>query len=283
MQPASRQGLSSCGGEGRLGPMPYAQVNGARLYYEQHGTGPDLVFLHGAGGNHMVWWQQLAVFREHFRCTVYDARGWGLSRGDMSVGRFALGTDLLALLDHLGIERAHFVAQSMAGRAIAGVARLAPHRAQSLVLCGTNAGIANERIREIQDELREARGSGGLREHALSDEFERDQPALTTLYRQMNAINPRRPRGMLGRPPPTYTGSMHGPLGNMDVPVLFVVGEHDLITSPELIREAVGLLPGSAYHEIAGAGHSAYFERPEEWNRVVLGFLRSAGSGGSPE
>ena len=118
--------------------MPYANVNGARLYFERRGAGPDLVFLHGAGGNHLSWWQQLPDFADKFRCTVYDARGWGLSRGDMAVGRAALGTDLVALLDHLAIERAHVVAQSMGGRAVAGLTRLAPERVASLVLCGTD-------------------------------------------------------------------------------------------------------------------------------------------------
>ena len=56
-------------------------------------------------------------------------------------------------------------------------------------------------------------------------------------------------------------------------PLLFVVGEHDMITSPEMIREAQGLIAGSAFYEVKGAGHSAYFEAPDEWNRVVLDFI----------
>ncbi|MGH7754197.1 MAG: alpha/beta fold hydrolase [Gemmatimonadales bacterium] len=253
--------------------MPFAEVNAARLYYEQHGGGPDLVFLHGAGGNHLSWWQQLPAFAKLYRCTVYDARGWGLSRGDMGVGRFVLGTDLVALLDHLGIERAHIVAQSMGGRAVAGLTRLAPERVRSLVLCGTTAGATNDRVRELQDELRDERGDGGLREHALAPGFEEAHPERATLYRQINAINPPRPRGFLGRPPATYRGSMHEPIGGLGVPVLFVVGEHDLITSPAMIREAHALIPGSRFHEMKGAGHSAYFENANEWNAVVLDFL----------
>ena len=256
--------------------MPFTEVNAARIYYEQHGAGPDLVFLHGAGGNHLSWWQQLPVLSREFRCTVYDARGWGLSRGDMAVGRFVLGTDLVALMDHLGVARAHIVAQSMGGRAVAGMTRLAPERVRSLVLCGTTAGATNDRVRELQDELRDERGDGGLREHALAPGFEAAHPDLAVLYRQINALNPPRPRGFLGRPPATYRGSMHGPIAALGVPVLFVVGEHDLITSPEMIREAQALIPGSRCHEMKGAGHSAYFEHAAEWNAIVLDFLREA-------
>jgi len=256
--------------------MPFASVNGARLYYEQHGSGADVIFIHGAGGNHLSWWQQIAAFSGVYRCTVYDARGWGLSRGEMAVGRWALGTDLLALMEHLGIERAHIVAQSMGGRAVAGLTRLAPQRIRSLVLCGTTAGATNDRIRELQDDLRDERGDGGLREHALAKAFEDAHPELAVLYRLINAMNPWRPRGLLGRPPPTYRGSMHELLSSLGVPVLFVVGEHDLITSPEMIREAKSLVAGSGFHEIKGAGHSAYFEYAREWNAAVMEFLLAA-------
>lgn len=259
--------------------MPYARINGARLYYQQHGRGPDVVFLHGAGGNHLSWWQQVVAFSAHHRCTVYDARGWGLSRADTGIGRFVFGPDLLALLDHLKIERAHIVAQSMGGRAVAGLARLAPERIASLVLCGTNAGATNDRIRQMQDELGEQRGEGSLREWALSKAFDASNPGLALLYRQINALNPARPRGLLGRPPATYRGSMHETLTNLGCPILFVVGEHDMITSPELIREAHSLIPGSQFYEVKGAGHSAYFERPDEWSRVVLDFLDQAARG----
>ncbi|MEX0781313.1 MAG: alpha/beta fold hydrolase [Dehalococcoidia bacterium] len=259
--------------------MSFAEVNAARIFFEQHGSGPDLVFLHGAGGNHLSWWQQLPVFSRHFRCTVYDARGWGLSRGDMAVGRFVLGTDLVALLQHLGIERTHVVAQSMGGRAVAGLTRLAPEKVRSLVLCGTTAGATNDRIRELQDELRDERGDGGLREHALAPGFEESHPELAVLYRQVNALNPPRPRGFLGRPPATYRGSMHDPISALGVPVLFAVGEHDLITSPTMIREAHALIPGSQFHEMKGAGHSAYFEHAAEWNAVVLEFLQRVDAG----
>lgn len=253
--------------------MPFAEVNGARLYYEQHGHGPDVVFLHGAGGNHLSWWQQIPALRESYRCTVFDTRGWGVSTGEMVLGRFVFGTDLVALMDHLGIERAHIVAQSMGGRAVAWFARRSPERIQSLVLCGTTAGATNDRIRELQDELKERRGPGGLRKHSLGAPFEEADPAHATLYRQIANLNPPRPKGLLGRPPKTYHGSMHDHLGNMGVPIMFVVGELDMITSPEMIREAHSLVPGSAYVEFAGAGHSAYFEQPKRFNSVLQDFL----------
>lgn len=255
--------------------MPFADVNGAHLYYEQHGSGPDLVFIHGAGGNHLCWWQQVAAFAPEFRCTVYDARGWGRSTGEMGIGRWALGTDLVALLEYLGISRTHVIAQSMGGRAVAGLTRLAPTRVRSLLLCGTTAGATNDRIRELQDELREFRGGDDLREYSLAPDFASREPALALLYRQINALNPKRPAGLLGRPPATYRGSMHSGLSALGVPILFVAGEHDRITSPPMIIEASTLIPGSRAEVIPGAGHSCYFEAAMQWNALALDFLRS--------
>ncbi|MBK8558936.1 alpha/beta fold hydrolase [Candidatus Amarobacter glycogenicus] len=134
-------------------------------------------------------------------------------------------------------------------------------------------------MRELQDEAKDERGDGGLREHALAPGYEEANPGMALLYRQLNAINPPRPKGMLGRPPPTYRGSTHEMLAALAVPVLYIVGEHDLITSPEMIRQAKSLVPGAEYHEVKGAGHSCYFERAGEWNEVVGDFLRRAGRG----
>jgi pimeloyl-ACP methyl ester carboxylesterase len=256
--------------------MPFANVNAARIYYQQHGAGPDLVFLHGAGGNHLSWWQQVAAFSGRCRVTTYDARGWGRSTGDMAVGRFVLGADLVALMEHLQIERAHVVAQSMGGRAVAGLSRLAPEKVASLTLCGTTAGATNDRVRELQDQLRDERGDAGLREYALAKPFEEANPALALLYRQLNALNPPRPKNFLGRPPSTYRGSTHEMIAALGVPVQFIVGEFDMITSPDMIREAQSLIAGSGFHEVKGAGHSAYFEAADEFNRVLSTFLDGA-------
>ena len=60
------------------------------------------------------------------------------------------------------------------------------------------------------------------------------------------------------------------------LPISFVVGEHDRITSPELIRESRSLVPGADLFEMSGAGHSTYFEQPEVFNDYVLAFLARA-------
>jgi 3-oxoadipate enol-lactonase len=253
--------------------VPFIEINGASLYYRQYGEGDDVVFLHGAGGNHLSWWQQVPVFAARFRVTVYDARGWGRSKGDMGVGRWTLGTDLVALLEALGIGRAHIVAQSMGGRAVAGLIRHSPERVRSLVLCGTTAGASNDRVRAMQESLRRERNGRNLNEFSLADQFETQEPARATLFRQINGLNPPRPKGLLGKPPPGYRGSMHEAIAGLGVPVLWLAGEHDRIVSPELVAECAALVARSQVYVIKGAAHSSYYERPDEWNRVVLDFF----------
>lgn len=255
--------------------MPRVTVNGASLWYEQVGRGPDVVFAHGAGANHLAWFQQLAAFAPHFRCTVYDARGWGLSEGSLEVGRWAFGVDLVALLEALGIEHAHFVAHSMGGRAVAGVVRLRPSAVRSIVFSGTNGGVVDDRVRALQAEARASR-RGSLRDHALSPGFVAREPALATLYHLINRMNPPRPRGLLGPPPASYRGSMHEAIARLGVPVLFITGSEDRLTPPAILAAACELVPGAELAVVPDAGHSAYFEQAERWNAVVLDFLLRA-------
>ena len=258
--------------------MPFADLDGARLYYELHGPpdGDHVVFVHGAGGNSLSWWRQLPVFARRYRCTVYDARGWGRSTAREEHDRGAFGRDLLGLLDHLAIGRAHVIAQSMGGRAVAGLLRLAPDRARSLVLCGTTAGATNDRVRDLQAALRRERGEGGLARYALAPSFAREQPALALLYHQIRRLNPPRAANVLGPPPPGYRGSTHELLAASGAPVAFIVGERDRITSPALVREARSLVPGAEFFEVAHAGHSAYYERPAAFNGFARAFLARA-------
>ena len=246
--------------------MPYAELDGACLYYEQHGDpeGSDVVFLHGAGGNHLSWWQQLPAFGERYRCTVYDARGWGRSLATGEHDRGAFGRDVAGLLEHLAIDSAHVIAQSMGGRAVAGLLRLAP-----------------ERVRAHQAELREERGEGGLARYAIMPAFAAQHPELALLYHQIRRLNPAREANLLGPPPASYRGSTHELLMGSGLPIAFVVGEHDRITSPALIREARGLVPGASLFELVGAGHSTYFEQPQAFNDYVLRFLARAEAGRS--
>ena len=250
-----------------------------------HGSGPAVLFAHGAGGNALSWWQQVPAFRERYRVITFDHRAFGRSPDiEDGPGRIAFGTDTLALLDHLDVDRVHFVAHSMGGRTAFGLFSRAPERVASITYSGTNGGVTSEETRARKQEL-EAEGyfEGSPLRRALAEPFYDRSPELAFLYRQLRGINPPRPRDFLApsRRRLNYRGTTATRLAESGIPILWVVGEHDRIVAPELIEASHQLTPGSRMHVVAGAGHSGYFERPDDWNAAVLGFIDAVEAGGA--
>ena len=93
----------------------YAEVNGARLYYEVAGCGHPLVLVHGFTLDTRMWNDQFAVFAEHYRVVRYDMRGFGKSTVPVNM-KYDHADDLAGLLDYLGIPRAHLVGLSLGGK-----------------------------------------------------------------------------------------------------------------------------------------------------------------------
>ncbi len=253
--------------------MPTIHVNGIDLYYEAHGNGPAVVFAHGAGGNHLSWWQQVPAFRDRYRCITFDHRAFGRSHDLTGEGRQWFARDVEALLHHLGEESCAIVAQSMGGRTAIGVTFRTSISVWGLVLSGTNGGAVNEEVHAIQEEHRRALPSGStLLDRALGRRFARERPEMAFLYRQIQRLNPSRPADFLA-PLPGYRGSSAERLAQSGIPVLFVVGDDDQVVPAAAIDACHRAVPGSRFHLIAGAGHSSYFERPDEFNAVVGAFL----------
>lgn len=258
--------------------MPHAPINGIRLYYQAQGAGPALVFAHGAGGNHLSWWQQVPHFAPRYRCLVFDHRAFGRSADAKDgPGRRAFADDLRLLLDHLGIETISLVAQSMGGRTAVGFALRNPGRVRALVLAGTTGGAVNGEVRAAQEAHRQTNeGRRSLAQRAISPHLHRERPDLAYLYRLIARLNPPRPKDFLA-PIPGYQGSSAQRLSDLGIPILFLVGSADTITPPDIVRMAHGQVAGSQYQVIEGAGHSAYFEQAGDFNRRVERFLLEAG------
>ncbi|MEX2158404.1 MAG: alpha/beta fold hydrolase [Dehalococcoidia bacterium] len=258
--------------------MPWTSINGIRLYYLVQGHGPAVVFAHGAGGNHLSWWQQVPFFAERYRCVVFDHRAFGRTKDETEgPGRRSFADDLRALLDHLEIERAAIVAQSMGGRTAVGFSYRNPERVSALVLAGTTGGAVSDTVRAAQEEHRQTpMGKRTLYQRAISPRLERERPDLAHLYRLIARLNPPRPKDFLA-PIPGYRGSSAQFLGDLGVPILFLVGAEDTIIPPHVVRLAHEAVPGSQYDEIADAGHSAYFEKADVFNERVGRFLQESG------
>ncbi len=260
--------------------MPGIERSGAVIHYEVYGEGPPLVFAHGAGGNTLVWWQQVPHFAARYRVVTFDHRGFGRSRcaaGHEQARHFA--DDLAAVLDDLSVARCALVCQSMGGWTGLQLALAQPQRVAALVLSGTPAGILTPGVAAALAALANSGAAAELaapawdRPHPAlaADIFSRD-PTRAFLYGQLAALNPD---GVLSRVALHEVMLDPSRLAEWQTPTLLVAGSHDRLFAPAVLREVADALPGARFHEIAVAGHSPYFETPDEFNAVVSAFLDS--------
>ena len=252
--------------------MPKAQINGIELYYEVHGDGPAVVFAHGAGGNHLSWWQQVPVFARQYRCVIFDHRGFGQSPDvPNGPGSQAYANDLKGLLDHLKIDRASLVAQSMGGRTCLGFTLEHPDRVQALVMADTTGGFGDARMAQLRAEGEAIMAEPNPPPRTYARHFPQEQPAQAFLYEQIRALNPPRLEVSVPGPTAEQVRALH-------TPTLLIVGEHDVIAPPSIMKMFQSYIPHARLAEVAGAGHSVYFEKPQEFNRIVLEFFAEVGA-----
>lgn len=255
-----------------------------RIYYETAGSGEALVLCHGLGGNHVAWYQQVAAFARSYQVITWDQRGFGRSLSKTGeIGPAMAVKDLAALLNHLKIERAHIVGQSMGGWAALGFTLAHPDRVRSLTMASTTGGIFTPDIEQAMDKYLQAvfaappPATTPLGFHpAIGAKLRERDPARAVLYQQLQTLGEAFPAKMpyLLR----QTAYAHEAIKKLNLPVLFLFGNEDSVFAPPLIRQAAAFLPQARIVEIPGTGHSPYFEEPETWNAALLEFLRSAGT-----
>ena len=258
--------------------MPFAPINGTDLYYERHGDGPAIVFAHGAGGNHASWFQQVPFFSRNHTVVTFDHRTFGQSADKNGRGRSAFVDDLLGLLDHLDIERASLVAQSMGGGTCMGLTARHPERVSALVMADTIAGVTlPEPFASQQQTHSEKMRSASQLDRVVSKSLPVRDPERTELYLQIASFNPEN-AGRLNPGGPTLEAPTMEQIeaASRSVRTLFLVGDEDALIPPEIARLASQLVPGARFVEVTGSGHSVYFEQPAVFNHVVEAFLGEA-------
>lgn len=254
----------------------FVDHDGERLYHEVVGEGGiPLVLSHGAGGNHAVWYQQVATFARDRMVLTWDHRGYGRStdRAGRSGPVVATG-DLLALCDHLGIEHADLVGQSMGGWTVVGAALARPGLVRRLVLADTLGGFSGPAITAAMGTARvEASPEADLLGHhpAIDRSWAEANPERAHLYQSLGRMGSADPAVMI----PRLLAHTHdlAEAARITCPVLCVVGDRDPLFPPAAVRALAAALPDARVVEMPGCGHSPYFEDPSLWNLVVGRFL----------
>ncbi|QPC86900.1 3-oxoadipate enol-lactonase [Mesorhizobium sp. NBSH29] len=258
--------------------MEFARVNGVALHYQTSGAHalPALVFVNSLGTDFRIWDAVADHFRDRYRILTYDKRGHGLSQETPAPGAMTDHVDdLVALLDHCGIDRAVVVGLSIGGMIAQGLAALHPERVSALVLCDTAPKIGTDESWNTRIEAVRRDGIGSLAEMILNGWF-------TAAFRRPDNALFDGCRAMLTRQPVEGYVASCAAVRDCDLteatralklPVLCLVGADDASTPPDLVRAMAEMITGAQFHIIENAGHIPCVEQPEQAARLIARFL----------
>jgi 3-oxoadipate enol-lactonase len=254
------------------------------IYYEVMGEGPAIVFAHGLGGNQMSWWQQLAHFSARHTCVAFAHRGFTPSSAvPGATAPDAYADDLAALIDELKLSDVRLVAQSMGGWTCLEYALRHPARVKSLVMACTSGasdpgavpGFGKTEFAAWSKRAGEANAAMEVRGvlAAGGERLAREQPALAMLYRQIYRLSADDFRAAVRGRIWTMRDKPPSLLAKLPMPVLFLNGEEDSVFPSPAGPGLAGFAPQGRHISVPKAGHSVYFERAAEFNRIVEEFI----------
>lgn len=254
-----------------------------RIAFEARGAGPAVVFMHGIGGNRTNWREQLDALAPAFRAVAWDARGYGDSddyAGPLAFPDFA--ADLLRLLDHLEVAKAHLVGLSMGGRIAMDFYEAHATRVASLVLCDTFPGY-DESITSEQREKFIASRKKPLVEDGKEPKDIAPLVAPTLLSKGASpAALQRLVDSMAILHKESYIKAIEAmtryePVAQLTafrVPTLIICGDEDTLTPPAIARDMAAKIADARLAILERAGHLSNIEQPAAFNAVLLAFLR---------
>ena len=259
----------------------FLQRPDCRIYYEVAGSGPAVVFAHGLGGTYLSWWQQVAHFAKSHTCVVFAHRGFTPSSPVSGTNApDAYVDDLAALVDELGLGQVTLVAQSMGGWTCLGYALREPAKVRALVMACTAGPINCSQLNadSFADWLARSQRIGAELEAkdisvASGERMESEQPALARLYRQIMQLTPADFRAAVRVRLRELWVQDPAVLRSLTMPVLFLNGEEDCVFPPFAGAALAAVAPKGKAVRVPRAGHSVYFERAAEFNRIVDEFL----------
>ena len=268
--------------------------DGVRLHAEDTGAGAPLLFIHEFAGDHRSWEPQVRFFSGGYRCITYAARGYPPSDvpGDAaSYSQERAVADAVAVLDGLGVDRAHVAGLSMGGFTALHLALRHPDRVISAVVAGAGYGAQPERTEAFRAECLataaafEAEGSqrvaGRYAAGPARVQFQNKNPRgwaeFAAALGEHSALGAALTmRGVQAARPSLY--HLRDELAQVRTPVLLVVGDEDEgCLEPALMLKRT--MPTSGLAILPRTGHTANLEEPDVFNRVVDRFLAAVERG----
>jgi pimeloyl-ACP methyl ester carboxylesterase len=271
--------------------------DGVRLFHETTGSGEDMIFVHEFAGDATSWEPQVRHFARRYRCTTFNARGWPPSDVPPTVASYSQQravADIVAVMDAVGIGRAHVVGLSMGGFATLHLGLRHPARARSLVVAGVGYGAepsarahfraeADASAAVLLDQGMQAfvdRYAGGPTRVQFAnkdprgfDEFKRQFATHSALGSANTQLGVQRER------PSLY--DLAESLQRLEVPTLILNGDEDWpCLQPGLMLKRT--IPSAALAVLPNCGHTMNLEAPEAFNREVGDFIAWVDAGRWP-
>ena len=252
-----------------------------RLHFQEIGSGPPVIFLHGIGGNRTNWTAQQLAMSDICTAISWDARGYGKSDDyDGPLNFHDFSQDLTRLLNFREINKAHFVGLSMGARILMDFYPQNKERVATLTLCDCffsyKKALSPEKQREFidlrQKPLREGKSPADLAPTLIkslvgpncSDE------AQDKLYQSLVDIHVD---SYLKTIEASITFSAEGNLSNFSVPVQLIFGEHDKLTPPSIGEMMLSQFPNAHLNIVSDSGHLSNIEQPEVFNKIIRNFI----------
>jgi pimeloyl-ACP methyl ester carboxylesterase len=273
--------------------MTYHNINGLRLWIEEEGSGPALVFVHEFGGDHRSWRHQVDHFRNRFRCVTYSARGYPPSdvpADESSYSQDIATADLLGVLDSLEIPSAHIIGLSMGAYTGLRFTLTHPDRVSTLVAASGGSGSFPQTRAQF---LTETRGLADM----ILDKGNVDLPGFATSATriQLKLKNPElwqefadqfvehsvtgsayTLRGVQAGRPSLY--DLEDELRALETPILLMIGDEDepCIDTNVFLKRT---LPGAGLVTFPKAGHLINLEDPSTFNAAIESFHAAVAAG----
>jgi len=260
--------------------VPKAPVADGEIYYETHGRGVPVLLVSGLGGVASYWVPNIPTFAQKFQVVVHDHRGTGQStRSRIRYSVDQMTNDLVAVMDHMGIEKAHLVGHSTGGAIGQTMAVLHPDRLLSLVIYAswTKADPFFRRVFEARRAL--------LTEVGVSA-YVRSGPVF--LYpdwwiNQNIALLEEREKTTIPNAPSPEIGASRidaiidfdrtADLAKIKTPTMVICAKDDFVTPPYYSRELTRLIQGAVLVKLERGGHCASETNTKAFNEAVLEFL----------
>jgi pimeloyl-ACP methyl ester carboxylesterase len=252
----------------------YVDVPDARLWFtDTGGRGVPVVFLHANTGSSRVWdYQRSAFVARGFRVIAYDRRGFGRTVVTPDASPATGADDLLALADALKLDRFHLVGTAAGGFIAYDFALSFPQRLRSLVVANSIGGAQDPEFLELIRRLQPppfASLPADVRE--LGPSYRAANPQGVEQWVELERTH--RAPGTPLPAQPMRNRVMFAGLEKIALPVLILTGGADLYAPPPVVQQFAARIKGARFVVVPEAGHSAYWEQPDTFNREVLAFI----------